>query len=116
MKWRTLLIAAIAGALVWVLSPWLTGQREPWDAAGIYYPSALLVTGVVAGFLTPRPLWAHYVGALVGQLLYILLISGFDPLLAVGLIFLLLYTLLFWIGAVLASQIRRRVGPQLSVQ
>ncbi len=110
MKWQTLLIAAVAGALVWVLSPWLTGQREPWDAAGFYYVGALLVAGLVAGLLAPRPLWAHYLGALGGQLIYLLLISGFDPLLVVGLLLLLGYTLLFLVGAALAAQIRRLVA------
>lgn len=107
MKWQTLLVAALVGALVWAFSPWLTGQHEPWDAAGFYYVGGLLVAGVGAGLLTPRPLWAHYVGALGGQLLYILLTRGFVPLLAVGLIFLLGYTLIFLVGAALAAQLRR---------
>ena len=107
MKWLTFLIAALAGVLVWALSLWLTGQREPWDAAGFYYGGALLIAGLVVGLLTPRPLWAQYLGALSGQMLYLLLTSGFDPLLAVGLLFLLAYTLIFLVGAAVAATIRR---------
>lgn len=115
MKWQTLLVAAAAGALIWAISPWLTGQREPWDAAGFYYVGALLIAGVGAGLVTPRPLWAHYGGALGGQLLYLLLTRGFDPLLAVGLIFLLGYTLIFLVGAALAAQLRR-LNPQTATE
>ena len=112
MKWQTLLMAALAGALVWALAPWLAGEREPWDAEGFYYISALLVAGVVVGLLTPRPLWAHYLGAISGQLLYILLTIGVDPLLVVGIIFLLVYTLLFLVGAAVAAQVRRFMARQ----
>ncbi len=106
MKGQTLLISAIAGALVWMLSPWLTTQREPWDAAGFYYAIALLSAGAVAGLLRPRPFWAHYLGAVGGQLIYALLVLEFSPLLIVGIVFLLLYTLLFLLGAMVAAQVR----------
>jgi hypothetical protein len=67
--WQTFLISTVAGAIVWALSPWLAGQREPWDVEGFYYMGALLVAGVAAGMLAPRPFWAHYLGGLIGQLL-----------------------------------------------
>ena len=112
MKWQTFLISAVAGIVVWVLSPWLTGQHEPWDAEGFYYVIALLVAGAATGFLSPRPFWAHYLGGLSGQLLYILLTIGVDPLLLVGVIFLLIYTLLFLAGAAVTAQLRRLVWPR----
>jgi hypothetical protein len=104
----TLLLSAIGGMVVWALSPWLAAVREPWDAAGLYYPVALLVVGVIVGLLTPRPLWAHYLGGLLGQLGYLLLTIGADPLLLMGLIFMLGYTLLLLLGAALAAWVRKR--------
>lgn len=111
--WQTLLISAVAGAVVWALSPWLAGQREPWDAEGFYYLGALLVAGVAAGLLSPRPFWAHYAGALIGQLLYAILVLGPSPLLIVGVIFLLAYTVIFLIGAAVAVQLRGLVQTRL---
>jgi hypothetical protein len=104
--WQTLLVSAGAGVVVWALSPWLAGQREPWDAEGFYYVGALVVAGVAAGLLTPRPFWAHYLGALIGQLVYAILVLGVSPLLIVGAVFLLGYTLIFLVGAVVAAQMR----------
>jgi len=45
-------IAALAGTAIWLLSPWLAGQGEPWDA-GLYYSGALLAAGLVSGFAAP---------------------------------------------------------------
>ena len=55
------LIAALAGAAIWALSPLLTGRAEPWDA-GLYYSGALLAAGLLSGVAVPKPLWAHYLG------------------------------------------------------
>ena len=99
--WLTLSVSAVAGALVWVLSPWLVGHREPWDADGHFYPLALVVAGSIAGLLAPRPLWAHYVGALVGQLGYELLFLHIGPLFVLGAAFLLGYSLIFLVAAAL---------------
>lgn len=104
--WRALIVSAIVGAVVWALSPWLAGQREPWDAEGLDYPVALLVAGLSAGLLAPHPLWAHYLGGVIGQLGYMLLTIGANPLLAVGVIFLLGYTLLLLLGAAVAAWVR----------
>ena len=75
----TLLISMTTSALVWGLAPLLTGHREPWDADGYYYPVALLISGASAGVISPRPLWAHYVGAIMGQLAYELIFLPVGP-------------------------------------
>jgi hypothetical protein len=111
--WSTILVSAVAGGLVWALSPWLAGHREPWDAAGLFYIVALFVAGSLAGLLTPKPLWAHYVGAIVGQLGYELLFLRIGPLFVVGAAFLLVYCIIFVIGAALAGQLRLRLQPTL---
>ena len=101
------LIAALAGAAIWTLSPLLTGRAEPWDA-GLYYSGALLAAGLLSGVTVPKPLWAHYLGGLVGQALYLLLFLPPSPLMAVGLVFLLVWSLLLLVGACAGARIRTR--------
>jgi len=101
------LIAALAGAAIWALSPLLTGQAEPWDA-GLYYSGALLAAGLFSGVAVPKPLWAHYLGGLVGQALYLLLFLPPSPLMAVGLVFLLVWSLLLLVGACAGARVRMR--------
>lgn len=105
---QALLIASLAGAFIWALSPWASGQAEPWDGDGLYYSGALFTAGVLAGFIVPRPLWAQYLGVIVGQVLYLLLFLPIGPLLAVGLVFLLLWSLLFLAGAYTGARLRTR--------
>jgi hypothetical protein len=106
--WLTVLVSTAAAASVWALSPLLTGHREPWDTDGISYVVALAVAGFVAASLAPRPLWAHYVGALVGQLGYaVLLLPG--PLSVLGAAFFLGYSLIFLAAAALAAFARTRL-------
>ena len=108
-SWVTVLASAVAGALVWALSPWLTGHQEPWDADGLFYVGALVVAGSVAGAITPRPLWALYLGALVGQLGYELIFLRMGPLFFLGAAFLLGYSAIFLAAAALSGSIRRRL-------
>ncbi len=101
------LIAALAGASIWALSPWIAGQAEPWDA-GLYYSGALLAAGLLSGVAVPKPLWAHYLGGTVGQALYLLLFVPPSPLMAVGLIFLLVWSLLLLVGAYAGARFSAR--------
>ena len=111
----TFLGAAVAGALVWALSPSLTGQREPWDADGVFYIASLAVAGSIAGGLLPKPLWAHYLGAVVGQLMYEVLFLKLGPLFMVGMGFLLGYSVIFAAAAAVAARVRVfHAGRQLS--
>lgn len=87
--WLTIAVSAVVGASVWALSPWLVGHQEPWDAEGGFYVLALAAGGSVAGLLTPRPLWAHYLGAVAGQLAYEVLFLRRGPLFVLGIAFLL---------------------------
>ncbi|WP_312571671.1 hypothetical protein [Stutzerimonas balearica] len=105
---QALLIASLAGVLIWALSPWASGQAEPWDGDGLYYSGALFTAGVLSGFIVPRPLWVQYLGVIVGQVLYLLLFLPIGPLLAVGLVFLLLWSLLFLAGAYAGARLRTR--------
>lgn len=108
--WLTVAVSAVASAAIWVLSPLLVGRQEPWDADGQFYLLALVVAGVIAGFVTPRPLWAHYLGAFVGQLAYEVSFLPMGPLLVLGIAFLLGYSVVFLMGAAVAGILRPRLG------
>jgi hypothetical protein len=101
-------VAAVTSALVWFSSPWLTGWREPWDAEFPFYVVALLVAGAVAGGLTPKPLWAHYLGSFIGQLSYEAIFLKIGPVFVLGVGFLLGYSLVFLAAASLTGFIRLR--------
>jgi hypothetical protein len=105
----TFIVSAVAGAAVWALSPVAVGYREPWDAPGYYYVVALLVAGSVAGMISPRPYWAHYLGAFIGQLGYEVLFLKVGPLFVLGAGFLLAYSLVFLAGAAVSAPFRRRL-------
>jgi hypothetical protein len=90
-----LIAAAIAGALLWALSPVFTGRSEPWDASGGYYWIGLLVIGAVLGALAARPsaMRSLALGLWLGQALYGLVALGFGSLFPLGLIVLALFLL-----------------------
>ena len=106
--WLAFLVASATAFAVWALSHGLTGQKEPWDAPGIYYYAALLLAGTVSGLITGKPLWSHYLGSIFGQFLYGFLFLPLGPLAAVGLFFLVLWSLLFLAGAYIGSRVRTR--------
>jgi len=115
MKARALLtvaVAAVLGAAVWALSPWIVGQQEPWDAGGPYYLFALVVAGFASGLLAPRPVWGHYVGAVVGQLGYEVLFLRVGPLFVLGVAFLLGFSVVFLVAAALTGFLRVRLSSR----
>jgi len=105
----TVLVSAIASASIWALSPFLIGLREPWDTDGNFYVAALFVAGLVAGTVSPKPLWAHYVGVLIGQICYELTILHVGPLFLLGVVFLLAYGLVYLVAAALAGYVRSKI-------
>jgi hypothetical protein len=109
----TLAVAAVSSSLVWVLSPLLTGHAEPWDADGPYFISALAIAGAASGGLSPKPLWAHYVGAISGQAAFELSFLSVGPLFLVGVPFLFGYSIVFLAAAAVAAFVRIRCmsGP-----
>lgn len=110
--WITFLLAALASAAIWVLTPMLTNKREPWDTEGSFYLVALGIAGAVAGAIAPRPLWAHYAGAFAGQLGYELIFLRVGPLILLGALFLLVYCAIFTLSAALAAFVREQVAKR----
>jgi hypothetical protein len=68
-----------------------------------------MIAGAVAGALTPKPIWALYLGAIAGQLSYQVLFLKVGPLLPLGVLFLVGYCLVFLATAVLGGYIRTRL-------
>jgi hypothetical protein len=106
----TFFVSAIAAALVWALSPSITGHAEPWDATSYYYLIGLVFAGLVAGLGSPRVAWAYLAGAVSGQLLYEVLFLPSGPLVVVGIVFMCIYGLAFLAAALLGSYVRLRLS------
>ena len=102
--------AAFCAALVWFTFSNPSGQIEPWDEPAGAYAAALILAGIVCGAGFKEPMWALYVGALIGQLLAMVILGQVGPLLLVGVLFLLFYTLLFLAGAFFGSAMRRSLS------
>jgi hypothetical protein len=102
-------LSALCASLGWALSPFVTGHKEPWDSANNYYPLALFVAGLVSGALGPRRKSAYYVGGIAGQLLFVLVFLEAGPLLLVGVAFMAIYSVAFYVAALLANFLRQRV-------
>ncbi len=88
----------LAGTLVWIASPFITGHEEPWDSRLFFLEAGLFISGFIAGLLIPRRCWLWAVGILVGQIIgffWCMVAAGGDgPLMLVGLLFFLpLYSL-----------------------
>src|SRR4051812_48988302 len=113
-RWSAFLIGVIMGAAIWLLSPWITGRSEPWDAENGYYTGGLLVTGVIGGLVFPMHWSSVTLGILVGQVLVILGGVLADPasggLWPLGLVFLAGYSVLALVGALLGAVLRRGRG------
>ena len=98
-------LSVLLGALIWFLSPLLTGHREPWDAEPpYYYLSALVAAGFLPGCLSARRFWLWAVGAWIGQVAaFVFLIARSGNLWPVGLLLLCFYALLSLAGAALGA-------------
>jgi hypothetical protein len=77
--WFSFVLAVVTGALVWLLSPLLYGQREPWDADWPYYPASLSVAGFLPGCVAGRWFLLCPIGVLFGQALVFLVLVAQTP-------------------------------------
>src|SRR5215208_3097677 len=97
------LVGVGLGALIWLLSPAVTGRREPWDAAGGYYYGALLGAGLLGGLAAPAHWGTIAIGVFVGQALVllggVLVTPASGGLWPLGVVFLSIYSLLSLLGA-----------------
>jgi hypothetical protein len=94
-----LIAGFVFGALIWWVSPTVTGHVEAWDAKGVYYPLSLVVAGVVAALLSPRHFVLAPVGIYLGQFAYAMVFLSGGPLWIAGLVFGVLYCTLAFAGS-----------------
>jgi hypothetical protein len=108
------LLGLALGAAIWLLSPVVTGRREPWDAESAYYVGGLLLAGMLGGVLVPRQWAIAAVGIFAGQAAVLLggviaepASGGLWPL---GLAILAVYSMLGLVGAGVGAALGRRFG------
>ncbi len=96
----------LAGAVIWLASPWLTGEREPWDADGPAYEVYLATVGLIAGAVRPRRSWICPLGVALGQVIGMLACTErIGPLAPLGLFFFVpLMSLVSLAGVVVSEQ------------
>lgn len=99
-------ISAVLAALVWVLSNAVTGNPEPWDGSMAYYLGGLFLAGFVSAWIAPRPVWTYYLGALIGQVAY-MLFAGAGAMILAGALFTALFSVAALAGAFVAKSIRK---------
>ena len=105
------LVSAVVAAGVWLFSAHFTGNPEPWDGSMSYYLGGLFVAGFVSALVTPSPMWGHYVGAWLGQVVY-MFANGAGALIMVGILVAALYSLVALLGAVAALATRYALMPK----
>ncbi len=84
----------------------VTGKAEPWDSETPYFSVALLGAGLILGLVQPRRQLLHWCGVVLGQLAWQVAFLPLGPLMVVGVLFLLLWSLLALGGSALGSAIR----------
>jgi hypothetical protein len=94
-------LSVLLGALIWFLSPLLTGHREPWDAHSPFYPFALVAAGFIPACFSAHRFWLWAVGVWLGQTaaFLTLLLRESGSLWPLGLLALCFYSLLSFAGA-----------------
>ncbi|MDO6567728.1 hypothetical protein Q4561_11720 [Alteromonas sp. 1_MG-2023] len=93
------IFSALLGAVIWFLSPFITGEVEPWDAfPPVFYLVSLFIVGFIAAIPKSASLNSIYFGVIVGQFVYMLVFLPIGPLILVSVLTLAIYSLLTLIG------------------
>lgn len=107
-------VGVALGAGIWILSASVTGHPEPWDSPRMYYPAALLVSGMIGGVVVPGHWVEVAVGVYTGQavvlLARVLAEPGSGGPWPLGLILLGLYCLVALAGSLAGAGLRRALG------
>jgi hypothetical protein len=119
---RTILLVGFClGLALWLVPARFLSVSEPWDGNSPAYPLALLVGGLLLGFLGPSRPGAAVTGLFLGQLAVMLwrvvANPGSSELWLVGVVMLAGYTsVASGVGAMLGSLLRRRLHPEIPVE
>ena len=100
MKHVNMIVGLVLGALIWALSPALTGFREPWDGSLAYYFGGLFLAGVISTVPSPRQWWRGPLGVYLGQYIFILIAhGGLGNLWPMSLLLGVVFSIPAWIGS-----------------
>ena len=110
------IVGAALGLALWVVPTLLSDGSVPWNDQGPVYAVALLIIGLILGFLGPDQSVAAVAGVFIGQLLVLLgrVVSSpaTSELWLVSAMLLAGYTVVAGgIGAMLGNALRRRLVP-----
>jgi hypothetical protein len=110
------MVGAALGLALWVVPALLSEEPLPWDSQGPVLPVALLIIGLILGFLGPGQPVAAVAGVFLGQLLVLLARvaanSANSELWLVSAMLLAGYTVVAGgIGAVLGNALRGKLVP-----
>ncbi len=107
----------LVGLLIWLLSPYFTGEQEPWDAEDSYYFVTLFIAGTTAGFLRPQKFWLWPIAIYIGQFSYgffQILIDiflrpggGANLFFPIGMILLVVYSIISFAGSMIGARLRK---------
>lgn len=111
-KWA-FLIAALAGAGLWLATSWLSGRREAWDAPmywSVAYPAAILISGIL-GYLAADQAWRWGLIIMLAQAVTMALVSSSFGLLPLGLIMFAVLAVPPMLVARFGAGLRARSSP-----
>ncbi|HUT93443.1 MAG TPA: hypothetical protein VMY37_28525 [Thermoguttaceae bacterium] len=63
-----LITGAALGAAIWLASPIVTGQHEPWDGSCVYFAASLFAAGLLSGFVAGKWVWSVPFALYFGQM------------------------------------------------
>jgi len=115
-KWIVFGVSVLLGAGIWLLTPYITGKEEAFDAP-YYYRGALVFCGLILGIIEARGFWLWPLGITIGQLaVFLSLMSG--PLMKIGVLFIVIATTIVsfaasLVGAVIVLVVIRLKAPSV---
>lgn len=101
----SLFFSGLLGAAILFLSPYITGEIEPWDSNTFYYSGTLLLAGFIILLDRQASYKSTFIGIMIGQTFYMFTFMAVDSLVAVGLVIMAFKSLLSLVGLCLKKAI-----------
>tara|TARA_Y100000780_G_scaffold220620_1_gene228126 strand:- start:463 stop:813 length:351 start_codon:yes stop_codon:yes gene_type:complete len=99
----SLSFSSFLGAAILFLSPYITGEIEPWDSNTYYYSGALLIAGFIVLLDKRASYEIVFIGIMLGQVTYMFSFMPVDSLILVGIVIMAFKSLLSLVGLLLKS-------------
>lgn len=115
-KWVLFGVSILFGAGIWLLTPYITGEEEAFDAPN-YYRGTLVFCSAILGILEARGFWLWPLGITIGQLAVYLTIMN-SSLLKIEVLFIVIATTIVSfaasvIGAVIVLVVTHLKAPSV---